>query len=68
MASGWTLDSFVLVGGDGGNGRRLWVAKVLLLFAMCLKDDSESREYAFLQYMEVTCHIAIVDKTLSCIF
>lgn len=48
-----------------GNRNWLCIAKVLLLFWMNIKGDSDSRDYPFLQYMQVTRSIDMVDKTLG---
>lgn len=56
-------NSFELVSSDGGERDGLSHAKVLQLFWMSARKDSENREYALLQYLEVTRTIDMVEET-----
>lgn len=54
----------MLVSSGGEEGDALSVAKVLLLFQLSIREKSESREYAFLPYMEGIKPKDTVDETL----
>lgn len=57
----------MLVSSAGERENGLWVANALLLFRMSVTRDSEGREYASLQYVDVTCPIYMVDVTFGCV-
>ena len=60
--------SFVVVQGDQNKEfKPVWVAHVLLLFYLQLPRDKEPRQYAFVQYMEVTKPLNGVDEALDCV-
>lgn len=62
----WHLDkrnSFMLVAASVEEGEGLWVPKILLLFRLSLRGDSEIWDYSFLQYMEVMYPIDTEDTT-----
>lgn len=65
--SGVCRNSYVLVSGGGYKGEGLWVAKVLLLFRMNLGGEEVGKEYAFLQYMEVSRPVDVIEETLNCV-
>lgn len=63
--SGVSRNRYVLVTGGEDKGEGLWVAKVLLLFRMNLGGEEVGKEYAFLQYMEVSRLVDVIEETLN---
>lgn len=60
--------SFVVLRGEEVDGRgTVWVAKVLLLLRLGQSGGGAVREYAFVQYMEVTKPVSGVDEALGCV-
>lgn len=57
-------NSFVLFHSGRGKGGGLWPGKVLLLLSICVKGIKENQWYAFLQHMEVTRPLDMVDEML----
>lgn len=51
----------MLVFGTEEEGGGLWVANVLLLYIISIRESSKSWGYAFLQYMEVKRPKVMVD-------
>lgn len=47
-------NSFVRLSSGGQDGKRFWVAKVLLMYRLQIPGGQEGRECAFLQYMKWT--------------
>lgn len=60
-------NGFLLVSGGEEESCSLWIARILPLFIIGAKESSENQEYEFLQYIEVTTLIDIVDETLKCV-
>jgi len=59
--------SFVVMRGNDEGGRVLWVGKILLLFRLSYTGSSETEEFAYVQYMEVSKPISGVDRALGCV-
>lgn len=60
-------EQFMQVAGTGEKGHELFVARVLLLFKMSVREASEIHEYTFLQYMEIKHVINMFDEMLGCV-
>lgn len=58
-------NSFVLLSGGRKAGGGLWVAKILLLFKICVIQSNQSQECMFLQDIEVKGSIGMVDDTIG---
>lgn len=58
----------MFVSSYGGERCGLWVAKVLILIRVTVREYSESPKHVLLQYNEVTCPMYMVDVTLGSVF
>lgn len=67
FGSGDKRERFVLVSDGGEEGGGLWVAEVLLLYGIDVREINKSKQYVFLDYMDVTRPMDMVHKTLGCV-
>lgn len=58
----------MLVNGGGEESNILGIAEALKMFRLDFRESIESQWYVFLQFMDVTCLIDIVEETLGLIF
>lgn len=56
-------NSLVQASSGGGKGNESWGTEALFLFQMSVEGDSESQEYAALQYMWKTFLIDTISQT-----